>query len=244
MTDTNNKIDILFEDNYLLILNKQSGILTLPDRFNYSIPSLSSMLKKIYGKIFVVHRLDKDTSGAIIFAKDPETHRQLNIDFENNKVIRKYHVVVEGIIPKDKLDIDIPLRQSRKKVGMTLPSAKGKASLTKVQVIERYRNATFIECELITGRHHQIRVHLQTIGYPLLVDDLYGHSKSFNLSSIKRSYNLKKGTKESPIISRLTMHSFYLEFIHPITQQVIKISADYPKDFAALIQLLQKYSKV
>lgn len=239
-TDINYKI--LFEDDYLLIINKPSGILTIPDRYNKSLQSLSLAFKKKYEKIFVVHRLDKDTSGAIIFAKDAETHRQLNIDFENNDVIRKYHVLIEGLLPEDFLEIDIPLRQSRKKLGMSLPSAKGKPSLTKVTVLEKFRNATLVECELITGRHHQIRVHLQTIGHPLLVDSLYGNREFFFLSSIKKKFNLKKGTEEKPVMSRLTMHSNYIRLNHPKTKEIIEVTAEYQKDFSALLQLLRKYS--
>lgn len=238
-----NQINIIFEDEFLLVLNKPSGILTIPDRFNHSLISLYSELKREFGKIFIVHRLDKDTSGAVMFAKDANTHRELNLLFENNNITRKYEVVVEGIVHQAQMEIDIPLRPSRKKVGMTVPSAKGKPSLTKVNIIEKYRNATLLECELFTGRHHQIRVHLQTVGYPLLVDDLYGNHTEFFVSSIKRKFNLKKGSKEYPLISRLTMHSRELSFVHPMTSEEMKFIADYPKDFSALIKVLQKYSR-
>jgi 23S rRNA pseudouridine955/2504/2580 synthase/23S rRNA pseudouridine1911/1915/1917 synthase len=236
------RLNIVFEDDSIIVINKPSGILSIPDRYNTALPSLYSQLKKEYGTIFIVHRLDRDTSGLIIFAKDAESHRTLNIGFENNEIIRKYDVVVEGIVHQDYMEIDIPLRPSRKKVGLTVPSAKGKPSLTKVTVIEKYRNSTFLECELITGRHHQIRVHLQTIGYPLLIDDLYGNKMEFFVSSIKRKFNLKKGTEETPLISRLTMHAKYLQFHHPKTSQLIELQADYPKDFSSLIRVLKKYS--
>lgn len=239
----NNHINIIYEDDNLIILNKPSGILTIPDRFNTSLPNLSTLLKKTYGKVFTVHRLDRDTSGAIIFAKDAETHRSLSIAFENNEVIRKYEVVCEGIFPEEYMEIDIPLRQSRKNALITVPSAKGKPSLTKVKVIEKFRNSTLLECELITGRHHQIRVHLQSIGYPLLIDDLYGNKSEFFVSSIKRKYNLKKGTKEYPIMTRLSMHSKELSFVHPVKNEQINVFAEYPKDFSALLQVLRKYSK-
>jgi 23S rRNA pseudouridine955/2504/2580 synthase/23S rRNA pseudouridine1911/1915/1917 synthase len=238
------KLEIIYEDDYLIILNKVSGILTIPDRFNTELPNLYSILKKIYGKIFIVHRLDKDTSGCVIFAKDAETHRILSMAFESNDIIRKYEVIVEGIVPQDNMEIDIPLRPSRKKVGVTVPSAKGKPSLTKIKVIEKYRNSTLLECELKTGRHHQIRVHLQTIGYPLLVDDLYGNNSEFFVSKIKRKFNLKKGSKEFPLISRLTMHAREVKFSHPITGEIIHVFANYPKDFSALIKILKKYSKI
>ncbi|OGU57529.1 MAG: hypothetical protein A2X64_04690 [Ignavibacteria bacterium GWF2_33_9] len=236
------QLEIIYEDSNLIAINKPSGTLTIPDRFNSELPNLSSILKKKFGIIFIVHRLDRDTSGIILFAKDAETHRKLNIAFENSEVIRKYHVIIDGLLPQDKMEIDIPLRPSRTKVGMTVPSAKGKPSLTKVKIIEKFRNASLIECELITGRHHQIRVHLQTIGYPLLIDELYGKNTEFYLSSIKKRYNLKKGAKEFPLISRLTMHARSLEFKHPISDENISLKAEYPKDFSALVNVLQKYS--
>lgn len=233
---------ILFEDDSLLVIDKDAGILTIPDRYNHNLQSLSQILKEKYGEIFIVHRLDRDTSGVIIFAKDADTHRELSIAFENNEVKRIYHVITQGIIPQDYIEIDIPLVQSRQKSHIMIPSAKGKNSLTKLQVLKRFKNSTLAECELITGRHHQIRAHLQAIGYPLLVDELYGNNESFLVSSIKRKYNLKKDTEEQPIISRLTMHAYSIEFIHPSTKELLHLTAEYPRDFSALIQVLEKYS--
>lgn len=235
--------DILFEDNHLIVINKRSGVLSIPDRFNPLAPNVYNILKKNYGKIYVVHRLDKDTSGVMIFAKDADTHRQLNMDFESNQVRKIYHTVVEGVVLEDELEIDIPLRDSKRKMGITIPSVKGKPSLTLVKVLERFRNQSLLECELKTGRHHQIRVHLQSIGHPLLVDELYGHNSNFMLSFVKHRVKLKKGTEELPIISRLTLHSHTLEFIHPSTNQKLSFTADYQKDFAALLQVLRKFSK-
>jgi len=234
---------ILFEDNHLIVIDKHSGVLSIPDRFNRSAPNVYSVLKKKYDQIFVVHRLDKDTSGVMIFAKDADSHRKLNMDFESNQVRRIYHTVVEGIVMKDEFEIDIPLRDSKRKLGITVPSVKGKPSLTLVKVLERFRNQSLLECELKTGRHHQIRVHLQTIGHPLLVDELYGKNSEFMLSFVKPRVNLKKGTEELPIISRLTLHSHTLEFTHPTTNQRMSFTANYQKDFSALLQILRKYSK-
>lgn len=234
--------EIIYEDDHLLIINKKSGVLSIPDRFNRFAPNIYRFLIKEYGQIFIVHRLDRDTSGVMIFAKDAETHRQLNIDFEKNDIRRIYHTIVEGVVFKDEFEIDIPLRASRRHLGTTVPSAKGKPSLTLVKVLERFRNQSLLECELKTGRHHQIRVHLQTIGHPLLVDNLYGKNTEFLLSYIKPRVKLKKGTEELPIISRLTMHSHYIEFTHPVAKQRLSFNAEYQKDFAALLQILRKYS--
>ncbi|HOV91908.1 MAG TPA: RluA family pseudouridine synthase [Candidatus Kapabacteria bacterium] len=238
----NKYFKIIYEDNSIIVIDKETGILTIPDRYNHNLPSLSQILSEIYGNIFVVHRLDKDTSGIMLFAKDADAHKELNIAFENNEIKRIYHVITQGIIPQDYIEIDIPLVQSRQRSHITIPSAKGKSSLTKLKVLKRFKNATLAECELVTGRHHQIRAHLQAIGYPLLIDELYGNNSSFFVSSIKRRYNLKKETEEQPLISRLTMHSYSIEFIHPENKEQLQFVAKYPKDFAALLQILEKYS--
>ncbi len=234
--------DIIHEDDDLLVINKKSGVLSIPDRFNKFAPNIYSQLNKHYGQVFIVHRLDRDTSGVMMFAKNAETHKELNLDFESNDIRRVYHTIVDGLVFQDNFEIDIPLRASKKHLGTTIPSAKGKPSLTIVKVLERFRNQTLLECELKSGRHHQIRVHLKTVGHPLLVDELYGKNSFFLLSYIKSKVNLKKGTEEIPIISRLTMHSHYLEFTHPTTKQRLSFNADYQKDFAALLQILRKYA--
>ncbi|MCX7736713.1 MAG: RluA family pseudouridine synthase [Candidatus Kapabacteria bacterium] len=237
-------IPIIFEDDYLLVLSKPAGFLTLPDRYDKSAPNLKNYLEKIYDEIFVVHRLDKDTSGIIVFAKDSETHKALNQQFEQNQVTKIYHVVVSGVIIDDEIKIDIPISQDLRKPGRSKPSATGKDSLTILRVLERFRNTTLVECNLVTGRHHQIRVHCSAIGHPLLVDDFYGKSDSFFLSSIKRKYKYKKDVVERPIISRVTMHSYSIEFLHPVTKERIFLEAYYPKDFEALLKMLRKYNKI
>lgn len=234
---------ILYEDSQVLIVNKPAGVLTIPDRYDRTAPNLYWLFQKQYGEIFVVHRLDRDTSGALIFAKDAETHRFFNQQFQDNKVSKIYHAVVAGIVPKDELIIDIPLMANPARKGMTIPSARGKESLTIMRVIEKYRIATLVECKLVTGRHHQLRAHVSSVGHPLLIDEMYGSSSEFMLSSIKRRFKLKKDTVEKPVISRITMHARSIELLHP-NGESIRATADYPKDFEALLQVLRKYSAI
>ncbi len=234
----------IYEDDYLLVLSKPAGFLTLPDRYDRQAPNLKNYLEKKYQEIFIVHRLDKDTSGAIIFAKDSETHKLLNQQFEQNLITKIYHVVVSGVIVDDEVKIDIPITQDYRKPGRSKPSATGKDSLTVLRVLERFRNTTLVECNLVTGRHHQIRVHCSAIGHPLLVDEFYGRSDAFFLSSIKRKYNFKKDEVERPLISRVTMHSYSVNFQHPVTNERMYFTAEYPKDFEALIKMLRKYNKI
>ncbi len=240
----NKSIKVIFEDDDILIVNKPAGLLTIPDRYNHALPSMINVLRSSGRDCLVVHRLDKDTSGALIFAKNAESHRTLNLQFEKQEVTKIYHAVVGGIVPKDEIRVDIPLVQNPGKGGGVLPSARGKESLSIIKVIERFKAATFVEVNLVTGRQHQLRAHVAAIGHPLLVDDLYGEATEFYLSSIKRKFNLKKNTTELPIISRISMHSFSLKFKHPATNETLEFEAEYPKDFRVLLNVLKKYSSL
>lgn len=237
-------IEIIFEDDDILVINKPAGVYTIPDRFNDKLPNILSLYNAKYDKIFIVHRLDRDTSGILLLAKNAETHKYLNDLFADQKITKIYHAVVYGGIEEDEFDIDIPIAPSPSKQGMSIPSSRGKASLTKVKVLERFKYATLIEADLVTGRHHQLRVHVSAVEHPLFIDELYGSPVPFYLSTLKSNFKLKKHTEENPIISRITMHAYSLEFIHPKTKELVKFTANYPKDFSVFITLMQKYSKV
>lgn len=232
----------IYEDEDIIVLSKLPGVLTIPDRYRKDLPNLRDELKTKYGNIFVVHRLDRDTSGIMVFAKNADAHRNLNMQFDNVSVKKVYHCIVSGVVLKDEIEIDIPLMNDPEIPGKTKPSIRGKSSLTLLRVINRFRNSTLVKCLLVTGRHHQIRAHCAAIGHPLLVDPLYGNLNEFNLSQIKRRYKLKKGEVEKPIIARVTMHSMVLGFTHPATGEELEFTDEYPKDFAALLQVLNKYS--
>ena len=238
------RFKIIYEDENIVVINKPAGLLTVEDRYDKSLPDLTGLLHNKYENVMTVHRLDKDTSGVILFAKDAETHRKLNEQFQERKPEKIYHAVVDGIFPENEMDIDIPLMPNPgNKPGM-IPSARGKKSLTKVTVLERFKNATLLECKLVTGRHHQLRAHVSAVGHSLLVDPLYGKSKGFYLSSVKRHYNLGRDKEERPIISRITMHSRKLTVYHPGKNEDMTFEAEYPKDFAVLLKQLRKWAPV
>ncbi len=236
------QLEILFEDNDVVVVNKAHGVLSIPDRFKRDEPNMRAMLDQRYGKIFVVHRLDKDTSGVMVFARTAEAHRHLSIQFENHTVEKRYVAVVAGVIPNDDIDVDIPLMPNPRVAGTMMPSARGKQSFTHVHVEERFRMATLVECLLKTGRQHQLRVHCAAIGYPLLVDSLYGRTDRFFLSDIKRRFRLQKDTEERPLIERTTLHARSLSFVHPVSGERLSFVAEPPKDFKALVSVLRKYS--
>ena len=237
-------INIIYQDEDIIVLAKPSGVLTIPDRFNKNEPCLYKLLKIEFPDIFVVHRLDKDTSGVIIFAKNAEAHKFINQQFQEHTITKIYHAIVSGIVNKDEMDIDIPIIPHPAKKGLSKPSARGKESLSKVKILERFRLATLVEVNLVTGRHHQLRVHCASVGHPLLVDVDYGSSSEFFLSTIKRRFNLKKDDVEKPIISRITMHAHSIAFIHPSSKEKVCFKTEYPKDIQALIKVLRKYSSM
>jgi 23S rRNA pseudouridine955/2504/2580 synthase/23S rRNA pseudouridine1911/1915/1917 synthase len=234
-------IEKIYEDDRIIALNKPAGFLTLPDRYDRSAPSLVRLLESVYENIFVVHRIDKETSGTIIFAKDAEAHKMLNEQFMEHSLQKVYHTVVRGSFNKEEIEVDIPIMANPAGKAMMVPSARGKYALTILRPLEKYRLASLLECNLITGRQHQIRVHCSTIGYPLLVDSLYSEVSEFNLSSIKKRFNLRKNDVEVPVIKRLTLHSYSLKFEHPDGNEM-KLIAEYPKDFSVLVNILRKYA--
>lgn len=237
-------VNIIFEDSEILVLDKAAGILSIPDRYNKSLPNLFTELNSQYQKIFTVHRLDRETSGIMLFAKNAESHKNLNTQFQEQRVRKIYHLVLNGTLSEDEIKIDIPLISNPRKKGMMMPSINGKKSLTILRVLKKFRNATLAECELVSGRHHQIRAHCAAIGNPLIVDSLYGTATEFMLSSIKRRYNLKKHDTEKPLLSRVSMHAYEIGFTHPTSGEFLSFKTEYPKDFAALVKVLSKYSSV
>ena len=164
-------LDIVYEDDHLLALSKPVGQLVIPGR-DRDEESLAALLTQRMGcKVFVVHRLDREASGLVIFAKDAVTHRHLSRQFETRRVRKIYWAVVEGPVTADGI-VDRPIRQFGS--GRMGTDERGKQSLTRFHVLERFRDATLLEVELVTGRRHQIRVHLYSIGHPILGEMRYG----------------------------------------------------------------------
>lgn len=236
------KPTIIYHDNDIIIVNKPSGMLSIPDRFEHNAPNVKRFLQNQFEEVFTLHRLDKDTSGILVFAKNADAHRHISMQFEQHTIEKIYYAIVRGIFEKESLEIDIPLAPDTVKKGLMKPSARGKESFTKVFLKERFRVASLMECRPRTGRQHQIRVHLAAIGHPMLVDKDYGSIGEFFLSTIKRKFKLAKNTEEKPIMSRVPLHAFALELIHPGTNLPIRFEADMPKDMTALLNILRKYA--
>lgn len=237
-------LEILFEDEDYVIINKPAGLLTLPDRFNPSLPNLYSILKSKYEKIWTIHRLDADTSGVIVFAKNQKAHRNLSIKFEKREVKKIYLAIVNGALESQNGSINLPLAERKDQKGtMKVYRYKGKKAITNYKVLEKFRNFSLVEIELMTGRMHQIRVHFQAIGHPLVVDPIYGGREAFFLSEIKSRYIHKEEQEERPLIDRLTLHAKSIEFEHYRTGEILIVEAPLPKDFRALLNQLRKINK-
>ncbi len=230
----------LFESDDFVVLDKPSGLLSIPDREGKE-PSLKSRLREKYGNIFTVHRLDRETSGVIIFAKNEATHKYLSKIFEERSVEKIYQGVVIGTPPQAKGTIDAPIMEHPTKPGLMVINRRGKTALTDYEVIETIGGYSLLQFNIRTGRTHQIRIHMQSIGNPIGCDDLYGDGKPVFLSAFKRSFKLSKSEEsERPLLSRLALHSQSLRYTDANGTQH-HFEAPLPKDLRALLQQLRKW---
>jgi len=222
-----------------IALNKPSGLLSIPDREGKDI-SLKKLLIEKYGTIFTVHRLDRNTSGLIIFAKNEEVHKHLSQQFEERQTEKIYLGFVLGSLADKTGTIDAPIAEHPVKKGLMTVYRKGKESLTDYEVLEDFKIFSWVQFQIHTGRTHQIRVHAKHIGHPILCDDLYGDGKPILLSSLKHKFKLSKNElEERPILSRLALHALSLQFAYT-NGEMIKLEAPLPKDLKALLQQLRK----
>lgn len=236
---TKNRLEIVFENEDIVAINKPSGLLTIPDR-EQSERSLKELLAEKYGSIFTVHRLDKETSGMVLFAKNEASHKYLSRLFEDRQIEKYYLGIVHGSPENTTGSIDAPMSEHPLHKGMMNVHKSGKPSLTTYEVLEANKNFSLVSFQLHTGRTHQIRVHSKHIGHPLACDPLYGDGKPIKLSSVKKKYKLgKHDEEERPMISRLALHSYKLAFTdsNGIKREFI---AEMPKEFRALMQQLKK----
>lgn len=232
ITAENIPLDIYYEDEYLLVVNKPSGMVVHPAAGNFEKTLVNALmhhcnnhLSSVNGIIRpgIVHRIDKDTSGLLLVAKTDEVHENLAEQIAKKTVLRKYIALVQGIILEDTATIDAPIgRDPNNRKKMTVTAQNSKEAITHVRVLERYKAATLIECKLETGRTHQIRVHLNYINHPVVNDPIYNHKKL-----------------EDKEFGQM-LHAQTIGFIHPKTHQYLEFTADPPAKF---IQILKKYQE-
>ncbi len=225
--DTNIKqpeipLDIIYEDLDLVIVNKQPFMVVHPTKNHPYDTVLNAMAsyfeeKSIKKKVRFVNRLDRDTSGVVVIAKNSFGHQQMSKQFMDDTVEKGYMTVVEGIVEKDSDTIDLPIERESEDSIIRIVREDGKRCVTKYQVVERYKNATLLKVKIETGRTHQIRVHLKHIGHPIVGDSLY--------------------SKESPLIDRQALHSYYLKFKAPRNGEYKEVRAELPEDIKKLIDI-------
>ncbi len=234
-------LDIIFENDSFIAVNKPSGLLSIPDRLGQE-ESLKDILKQKRGEIYTVHRLDRDTSGVIVFAKTEDAHKQLSQLFEGREMEKYYQGLVYGQMVNPSGNIDAPIMEHPGKTTRMMTHAKGKVSSTDYEVLESFRLYSWVEFRIHTGRTHQIRVHMQHIGHSIVCDEIYGDPKPMLLSALKKNFKLSKAAEEEkPILARLALHSHRLKFT--LNGETFELEAPLPKDLRAVLQQLRKLKK-
>ena len=240
--------DTLHQDDDIIVVNKAPGTLTIPDRFDPFKLNVYGRLKAKHadGNVFIVHRLDKETSGILVFARNAAAHKHLSRQFQEREADKFYLALVSGRPYPAEDYIDRPIGPDPRGGGkMRIDPHGGKPSATAYETVETYAEHTLIRLQLFTGRTHQVRVHMASAGHPLSVDPMYGGLDGLYLSKIKgKKFNLKQGAIERPLLSRVSLHAYQLAFAHPATDERVDFAALPPKDFRTAVKQLGKWSGV
>ena len=219
---------ILFEDDNFLVANKPPFIASLDDR--NSDVNLQMLAKRYNESLSACHRLDKETSGCLLFSKNADAYRHASIQFEKRTVDKVYHAFVQGIHEFKDLQVDLPILSLNK--GSVVIDFNGKPAKTVFNTIEVYKKHSLIECRPETGRMHQIRIHLSKKEAPIINDPMYGGAPLF-LSELKKKFNLGKWEEEQPLIKRFALHAAALSFNNMVEERIL-VEAEYPKDLKVL----------
>ena len=221
-------LDIVYEDNDIIIINKPSGLVVHPGNGNYNNTLVNGLLyytdnlsnNNGLERVGIVHRIDKDTSGLILACKNNKAHEVMALEFKNHTIKRTYIALLEGVLPHNKVTVDAPIgRDVNNRLKMAVTNKNSKNAITHIEVIKRYKNYTLVKCLLETGRTHQIRVHTKYIGYPVFNDPVYSNKPCTEFGQF--------------------LHSYSMEFNHPITKKHLYFECPLPKEFQDFLNQLE-----
>jgi len=248
------EIPVVFEDDHLLAISKPPCLLSSPDRYDANRPNLMRLLhegiaaQKPWARerkltyLANAHRLDFETSGVLLLAKNKPVLVALANLFGSEKPIKTYRALVQGTPAEDQFDVDAPIAPHPTHLGlMRIEPKRGKKSCTRFTVLEKFRGYTLLQCQPLTGRTHQIRVHLRHVKLPIVGDTLYRGGKLW-LSELKRGFQLKPGKEERPLIGTVALHAESLWLIHPVTNETVTMTAPWPKDLTVAVKYLRRYA--
>lgn len=230
---------IVFENENYLAINKPAGISSLHERLGEAV-SIIELVKKVNPDYQLCHRIDKETSGVLLISKNNVAYVHASKCFEKRKVKKLYHALSDGVHTFENHEVNLPLittRSGRSAVN----HQKGKPSTTFLNTLETFGHFTLVACEPITGRQHQIRLHLATQHASIVADTIYGGKMPY-LSRFKRNFTTNKTDEEKPMISRFVLHAYSLEF-PDMDGEILEIIAPYPNDMEVFVKLLYKYDK-
>lgn len=239
MTEKEAGVPVIWSDDHIIVINKPAGLLSLPDGYDPAAPHVKAVLSPNYGPLWIVHRLDRYTSGVMVLARSNSAHHQLNTQFQERQVKKTYLAFVVGDPSWDRKVSDQPLKENvGRKYRTVVDQQNGKPSITRLKVLDRFGNYCLIEASPETGRRHQIRAHLSAEGFPIACDGLYGSETEILRSDIDHNSPGENQSGE-PVLKRPGLHARSIELEHPSTHKRSLFEAPYPRDILLILDILR-----